>query len=59
MEKTLEAKDSEEIIQKHNLNEVSLKIFNYDLVKNIIQKEHQASNILLMEKRYEIPMIKP
>ena len=59
MEKTLEAKDSEEIIQKLNLNEVSLKIFNYDLVKNIIQKEHQASNILLMEKRYEIPMIKP
>lgn len=40
MEKTLEAKDSEEIIQKLNLNEVSLKIFNYDLVKNIIQKEH-------------------
>jgi hypothetical protein len=40
MEKTLEAKDSEEIIEKLNLNEVSLKIFNYDLVKNIIQKEH-------------------
>ncbi len=28
-------------------------------MKKIIQKEHQASNILLMEKRYEIPMIKP
>ena len=40
MEKTLEAKDSEEIIEKLNLNEVSLKIFNYDLVKNIIKKEH-------------------
>ena len=40
MEKTLEEKDSEEIIEKLNLNEVSLKIFNYDLVKNIIQKEH-------------------
>lgn len=38
---------------------MSLQILDYNSVKQITQREHQASNILLMERRYESALMKP
>ena len=38
---------------------MSLQILDYSSVKQITQREHQASNILLMERRYETALMKP
>lgn len=36
----------------------TMQVLNYTAVKQIVTREHQASNILLMERRYEAPLMR-